>query len=91
MNLELKQKFSSGTLSNWLVERVAYYLNKDTSEINTDSPLAGYGLDSVYAVSLCGDLEDLLSIYVEPTLAWDYPTIDEIVEFLQQELAEAQA
>jgi acyl carrier protein len=91
MNTDLAPKFSSEILSNWLIQRVAYYLSKDISEIKTDFPLAEYGLDSVYAVSLCGDLEDFLSIYVEPTLAWDYPTIDEIVEFLQQELSETQA
>lgn len=83
------QTFNNETLTNWLVERVAYYLGKNTSEIKTDQPLGGYGLNSVYAVSLCGDLEDLLSIYIEPTLAWDYPTIDEIVKFLQQELAQS--
>jgi len=88
MNTELAQQFSTETLSNWLVEKVAYYLQKDVAEIKIDQPLAGYGLDSVYAVSLCGDLEDLLGIYVEPTLAWDYPTINEIMGFLQQELAE---
>lgn len=86
MNMELTQKFSSEMLSNWLVERVAYYLHKDALEIETDLPLAGYGLDSVYSVSLCGDLENLLGIYVEPTLAWDYPTINAIVDFLQEEL-----
>jgi acyl carrier protein len=89
MNHLVAQTFNNETLANWLVEKVAYYLRKDTSEIKTDQPLAGYGLDSVYAVSLCGDLEDLLSIYVEPTLAWDYPTINEIVKFLQQELAQS--
>jgi acyl carrier protein len=88
MIIQVEQELSNETMSNWLVERVAYYLHKNTSEIQTDQPLAGYGLDSVYAVSLCGDLEDLLGMYVEPTLAWDYPTIDEIVGFLQQELAE---
>jgi acyl carrier protein len=86
MNNQLPTEFTNENLSDWLVDKVAFYLQKSTSEIKTDQPLSGYGLDSVYAVSLCGDLEDILGIYVEPTLAWDYPTIDEIVNFLRQEL-----
>ncbi len=87
MNIQSQQQINSDTLSDWLVNRVGFYLSKDASEIETSQPLAEYGLDSVYAISLCGDLEEFVGIPVEPTLAWDYPTIDAIVEFLMEELA----
>jgi acyl carrier protein len=86
MNTPLVDEFSREILTQWLVEKVAHYLEKNPVEIQSHQHLADYGLDSVYAIRLCGDLEDLLKIPVEPTLAWDYPTIDEMVQFLEQEL-----
>jgi acyl carrier protein len=69
-------------LQHWLTERVASYLQVDPQHIPPDTPLAEIGLDSVYALSLCGDIEDAFHLVVEPTLAWDYPTISAIALFL---------
>ena len=38
--------------------------------------LAEYGLDSMYGLMLCGDIEDHLEMRVVPTVAWDYSTVD---------------
>ena len=69
-------------ITAWLRRRVSEYLSLDPDAIRTDVPLAEYGLDSVFALSLCGDIEDDLQIEVEPTLAWDYPTLALLAEFL---------
>ncbi|EWC64596.1 Acyl carrier protein [Actinokineospora spheciospongiae] len=74
-------------IAQWLAGRVASYLDTDAATIDLDLPLAEYGLDSVYALSLCGDIEDTLGLVVEPTLAWDYPTVNAMAEFLQAEIA----
>ncbi|MGN9759237.1 acyl carrier protein [Streptomyces sp. SD31] len=63
---------------DWLVEKVAFYLDVPTSGIAPDGKLVEYGLDSVYALALVGDIEDEYGIEVEPTLAWDHPTIESI-------------
>ncbi|WP_156755320.1 acyl carrier protein [Actinokineospora pegani] len=73
-------------IADWLTERVASYLDTDADSIDRDLPLAEYGLDSVYALSLCGDIEDTLGLVVEPTLAWDYPTVTAMAEFLRAEV-----
>jgi acyl carrier protein len=39
-------------------------------------------MDSVCALSLCGDLEDVFGLEVEPTLLWDHPTVDSLVRHL---------
>jgi acyl carrier protein len=62
-------------IRGWLVERVAYYLERSPEEIDPDLSLADYGLDSVYAFALCGDIEDALAVPVEPTLVWDVDTV----------------
>ncbi|MEV7022283.1 acyl carrier protein [Kitasatospora sp. NPDC093558] len=76
-------------LTRWLTDRVAYYLEIPAEQIEPNVKLVEYGLESVYALALCGDVEDELGIEVEPTLAWDYPTIDALVGLLMEKTAEA--
>ncbi|MEK2488303.1 acyl carrier protein [Kitasatospora purpeofusca] len=74
-------------LTTWLTERVAFYLEIPAEQIAPDVKLVEYGLESVYALALCGDVEDEYGIEVEPTLAWDYPTVEALVGLLQERLA----
>ncbi|MER5210220.1 acyl carrier protein [Streptomyces sp. NPDC002838] len=78
---------SPQAIRRWLVDRVAYYLERTTAEIDEGTELAEMGLDSVYALTLCGDVEDRFGLVVEPTMAWDHPTIDAITAHLAAELA----
>lgn len=68
-------------IQNWLISTLSKELNLKEEEIDICEPLANYGLSSMTAVGLTGDLEDLLSIELPATLAWDYPTIEEISIF----------
>ncbi|MEU8961406.1 acyl carrier protein [Streptomyces sp. NPDC048491] len=78
---------SPQAICSWLVDRVAYYLDRTPAEIDKGTELAEMGLDSVYALTLCGDIEDRFGLVVEPTMAWDHPTIDAITVYLTTELA----
>ncbi len=73
---------------DWLLDQVAFYLETPAEKIDPDGKLVEYGLDSVYALALCGDVEDEYGIEIEPTLAWDYPTVNAIVGFLSTRLGE---
>lgn len=70
----------------WLTDRVGYYLERPADTIDRSTPLSQYGLDSVYAFSLCGDIEDLLKIGVDPTLVWDYRTVDALTDYLTEKV-----
>ncbi|MFE3851891.1 acyl carrier protein [Streptomyces griseorubiginosus] len=74
-------------IRGWLVERIAFYLECPREEIDEGAPLVDIGLDSVYALTLCGDVEDHFGLLVEPTMAWDHPTVDAITAHLTEELA----
>ncbi|MGW0563338.1 acyl carrier protein [Streptomyces sp. NPDC003016] len=74
------------TVRTWLTERVAYFLDITPQEIAPDDLLVEIGLDSVYALTLCGDVEDEYGILVEATLAWDHPTIDALTAHIHSEL-----
>jgi len=80
---------SLSPVQNWLVDRVACYLERPREEINPAVPLAECGIDSVSALNLCGDIEDEWHIDVDPTLVYDYPTIADIAAYLETELAAA--
>jgi acyl carrier protein len=73
-------------MTDWLVERIAEYRDVPAEEIDPELPMAELGLDSVYVLSLCGDVEDRWGLEVEPTVAWDYPTATALAGHLHQRL-----
>jgi acyl carrier protein len=74
-------------IRNWLIERIAYYLERPVDDIDPAVPLAESGIDSVSAVSLCGDVEDRFEINADPTMVFDYPTVADIAAFIWVETA----
>ncbi|MEV8443916.1 acyl carrier protein [Actinosynnema sp. NPDC051121] len=77
---------SEESLRAWLVDTVAGYLELPPSQVGTDVALRSLGFDSVHAMGLCVDIEQRWGILVDPTLAWDFPTIDTIVAHLGAQL-----
>ncbi|MQS14902.1 acyl carrier protein [Streptomyces kaniharaensis] len=82
---------SGAPLHEWLSARVAMYLRRPAISIQPTVPLAEYGMDSVQALSLCGDLEEEFGLDVEPTLLWDYPTIESLLGYLTDALPDLPA
>ncbi|MEO3743396.1 acyl carrier protein [Plantactinospora sp. B5E13] len=78
---------STPAVAGWLAERVAFYLERPADEIDPDAPLVELGLDSVYALTLCGDIEERYGLVVEQTLPWDYPTVNALAGHLSGVLA----
>ncbi|MFF3062165.1 acyl carrier protein [Streptomyces sp. NPDC057909] len=74
-------------LREWIVERVALHVEMDPGALSVSVPLATYGLDSVVALSLCGDIEEKYGVELEPTVAWDYPTVEALADHLAGRLA----
>jgi acyl carrier protein len=79
---ESAQPPTSDEIRGWLRLRLGKLLEIDASKIQDDEPLASYGLGSVDAVSLSGELEEWLGRPLAPTLAYEYPTIAAISDFL---------
>ncbi|MFJ9520383.1 acyl carrier protein [Kitasatospora sp. NPDC101801] len=72
-------------IKSWLTERLASHLSRPESEINAEVPFVEYGLDSVAALSLFGDIEEKFALYLEPAVAWEHPTVTAMAAFLDQE------
>ena len=71
----------------WLVEQLSKRLKVPAKQINRKEPFARYGLDSVQAIGLAGDLEAWLGRPLSPTLAYDYPNIEALAAYLSGEEA----
>jgi len=72
-------------IQQWLVSQLAKQLSLDLKNIKVQEPLTRYGLDSIDAVTLVGELEDWLDLELPSTLLWDYPTVEKAATFLVQE------
>jgi acyl carrier protein len=76
---------SYATLVDWLKGRVAATLGLTPAVVKIDVAFSDYGLDSTFALDLCVRLEHEFGILAEPTIAWDYPTIDAIARHLAEQ------
>ncbi|WP_433561592.1 acyl carrier protein [Nocardia sp. CA-151230] len=76
---------AAAPIIEWLVDRVAGYLDQPAYSVDTMLPLAELGLDSVSAVSLCGEVEDKWDLELDATVVFDYPTITELAGFIANE------
>lgn len=84
-----KQLPTAADLQAWIVSYLAELLEIDPDEVNVTIPFDRYGLDSSAAVGMTGDLEDWLGCEIDPTVLYDYPTVDALVKHLSSELSKA--
>ncbi len=76
----LRQDELAGWISTWVKKE----LRLTDSQVAGEKTFVSYGMDSVLATMLVGDLEEKLGIRLPPTLAWDTPTIDAMSLHLAQ-------
>lgn len=82
----LKQVPTAVEIQAWIVSYLADLLEIDPDEVNTAIPFDRYGLDSSAAVGMTGDLEDWLGTQLDPTLLYDYPTVEALAQHLAEEM-----
>ncbi|WP_457969672.1 acyl carrier protein [Acinetobacter calcoaceticus] len=70
---------------------VAKEMRVEPQTLDTQQKFTSYGLDSIVALSVSGDLEDLTQLELEPTLLWDYPTINALAEYIVSQLEQGVA
>lgn len=84
--IESKSPPSEAEIQGWIVSYLADLLEIDADEIDITVPFDGYGLDSAVAVGMTGDLEDWLGQPLDPTLLYDYPTVESFSHHLAEEI-----
>jgi acyl carrier protein len=66
----------------WLLQLIAKKAQVPVGELDLDRPFSEYGMDSVDAVAIAHDVEDRLGLDLDPTMLWNYPTPDALLQFL---------
>ena len=72
-------------LTAWIAGWISRELKVDPAKIKGDQTFPEYGMDSVHAMMMVGDLEEHLTRRLPPTLAWDFPTVDAMADYLGRE------
>lgn len=76
------KEITATEIQEWIVAYLADLLEIKPEDVDVTIPFDRYGLDSSAAVVLTGDLENWLGTEIEPTLLYDYPTVEALVEHL---------
>jgi acyl carrier protein len=74
-------------ISDWLITKLSEILKIKPDQIDVNEAFASYGLTSVNAVALTGDLEDWLGRPLTATLAYNYPNISALARHLADGVA----
>jgi len=77
-------------IQSWLLQRLAAHLTLSTEEIDVHAPLIDFGIDSMQAIRLTGELESFLEVPLDPSLLYDFPTIAELARYLGQDAPESE-
>ena len=70
-----KELMTVEQLRGWLRDWVAQATGLEAEDITDTKPLENFGLSSRDAVILSGELENLLGVRLDATIAYEYPTI----------------
>lgn len=73
-------------IQNWLVSYLAELLVIEANKINLTIPFDRYGIDSSTAIGLTGDLEKWLGINLDPTLVYDYPSVEAFAHHVAEQV-----
>ena len=78
------------SIQDWLSQWLSNKLQIPFGKIDRTLSFADYGIDSVMAVELAQDLEEWLpdDLEIEPTLAWNFPSIEALAGYLAGEQKE---
>lgn len=77
-------KTDKAVITDFLIRELAVILEVSEDDIETDVAFDRYGVDSTSAVQLTGKLSKFTGKTVEPTVLYDFPTIDSLSTHLAE-------
>lgn len=72
----------------WLIERIRVYDQVEADAITLNASLDELGLDSIYVMTLCGDIEDTYGITIDPVFFADFETLGDVAKALGERVAD---
>lgn len=80
---------SEGEILGWLAQRLGTHVSVPVAQISPDVPYAEYGLDSVAALGLFGDIEEKFGLVLDPIVALEHATLTQMAAYVAVERPEA--
>ncbi len=78
-------RVSATELSEWLTGWIAREMHVPRAELDLRAPFSSYGLDSLAAIRLVGELEVVVGRSLSPTLVYEHPNIGALAAHLGAE------
>jgi acyl carrier protein len=82
---------SQEAVQAWLARWLAAQLALDAAALAPTRTFLSYGLNSVQAMMLVGDLEDALRLRLPPTLIWDHRSVEDLARHVVERAGAATA
>ena len=82
------ERRSAREIETWVVAHLAGRLHVDPESLDRAAPFASFGLGSVEATALAGELATWLGRPLSPTLTWEYPTVERLALHLSGDPAD---
>jgi len=73
---------SAADIQVWFINYLSQLTQIDPQAIDIRESFENYGLGSVEALTLSGDLENWLGVELSPMLLYSYPTIEALAQYL---------
>ena len=70
----------------WVRAHLARYARMEPGDVSFDRALADFGMDSVDAVLMAGELEEATGVEIDPATFLQYDTIGQMVAALEKSL-----
>lgn len=78
---------SASEIEQWIRDKLAALLEDEPARVNVHKPIAAYGVDSVEASLLAGELGDWLELELPADAIWEWSSAREIAERLAAHVA----
>jgi acyl carrier protein len=77
-------KLTQAQIEDILKEEIAIETKRPVSELDKSVHFAAHGLDSLNCIYVLYQVEKKLDLELNPSVFWDYPTINSLAEHLHQ-------
>jgi len=91
VNASTQKQIGAAEIQDWLVTYLSKELSLSPDEVDVTTPFDRYGLSSMTAVLMTGEMEEWLGRTLDPTLPYDYPTIETLAQHLASQPASKKA
>jgi acyl carrier protein len=73
-------------VESWMTEWLIARAGVQPSDVDLERSFADYGLDSMTAVEMSGEIEDWSGVELTPVVAWNHPTVARLSSFIVDQL-----